>query len=157
MHKYTMDEFLMGRDKDYPIDEEIRLNAAHTLSKINEFMSFFYEKNPNIKKKRITSGYRPAAINDATKNSAKKSNHMICLAVDIFDPDRLLSKFCLANLDKLQSIGLWIEDPRWTKNWTHFQIVSPKSGKRVFVPSTAPATDAGFWDGKYEKNYDKVS
>lgn len=155
MYKYTMDEFLMGRDKDYPIDEDIKLNAAHTLSRVNEFMAFFYEKNPNAKKRPITSGYRPAAINDKTANSAKKSNHQICLACDIADADRVLARFCLANMDKLVELGLWLEDFRYTKTWTHFQIVSPKSGKRIFVPSLNPPQDPDFWDGKYEKKYDK--
>jgi hypothetical protein len=155
--KYTLDEFLMGREKQYPIDEDMRTNAQHTLTKLNEFMSLFYAANSSLKKLPITSGYRPAAINEKTANSAKKSNHMVCLAADIFDPERKLAKFCLDNLDKLAEIGLWVEDFRWTPNWTHFQIVSPKSGKRVFVPSTTPAKDPSFWDGNYDSKHDKVS
>ncbi len=145
----------MGRDKDSPIDDEMRTSAQHLLSKVNELLEHFYKANPGSTR-TITSGYRPAAIN-ASVGGAKKSHHQACRAVDISDQDRKLAKFCLDNLQLLDELGLWIEDPRWTKNWLHFQLVSPSSGKRVFVPNTSPATDPGFWDGKYDSKYDKKS
>lgn len=152
--KLTLEQFLMGRDKQHPIDDEMRTSALHLLSKVNELLSRFYKNEKSIRV--ITSGYRPAAIN-SNVGGAKKSHHQACRAMDISDADRKLAKFCLDNLDLLDSLDLWIEDPRWTKNWVHFQLVSPASGKRVYVPSTAPATDPSFWDGKYDTKYDKKS
>lgn len=153
--KITIDQFLMGRDKASPIDDEMRTSAQHLLSKINEFMEHFYKANPNAQRV-VTSGYRPAAIN-AKVGGAKKSHHQACRAVDLSDSDRRLANFCLDNLQLLADLGLWIEDPRWTRNWVHFQLVSPASGKRVFVPNSSPSTDPGFWDGKYDSKYDKKS
>jgi len=40
----------------------------------------------------------------------------------------------LANTDKLEAIGLWLEHPESTPRWCHVQIVPPASGKRVFRP-----------------------
>ena len=154
--KLTIDQFLMGRDKQAPVDDDMRTSALHVLNRVNQLLEAFYKADPGAAKRVITSGYRPAQIN-AAAGGAKKSHHQACRAVDLSDSDRKLAKFCLANLDLLQKLDLWIEDPRWTKNWVHFQILSPASGKRVFVPSTAAAADASFWDGKYESKYDKKS
>ena len=34
----------------------------------------------------------------------------------------------------LASLGLWMEHPLATKGWCHLQVVSPRSGMRVFYP-----------------------
>lgn len=82
----------------------------------------------------ISSGYRPAYINEKTKNAAKHSLHMICAACDIEDPTGELAKFCLADIPMLEHIELWVEDPAYTKGWVHVQLYPPRSGKRVFIP-----------------------
>jgi hypothetical protein len=152
--KLTLDQFLMGRDKAHPIDDDMRTSSLHLLSRVNELLEHFYKKEKD--NRVITSGYRPAAVN-ASVGGAKKSHHQACRAVDISDADRKLARFCLDNLDLLDDLGLWMEDPRWTNTWVHFQLVSPGSGKRIFVPSSAQATDPSFWDGKYDTKYDKKS
>jgi hypothetical protein len=158
--KVTLDQYLMGRDKTAPIDDEMRTSALHLLSKINELLNHFYKAHPEASRRVVTSGYRPSAIN-AKVGGAAKSHHQSCRAVDLLDTDRKLMSFCLENLHILQELDLWMEDPRWTKgrvtNWVHLQIVSPKSGKRIFIPSSAPALDPNVWDGKYDKKYDKQS
>lgn len=64
----------------------------------------------------------------------KKSKHLYCQAVDISDPNQELQKWVLANVELLESTGLWCEDFSATKNWVHFQILPPASGNRFFKP-----------------------
>lgn len=64
-----------------------------------------------------------------------KSKHIICAAVDISDPKRELQVWCQNNQELLRSIGLWLEDFRYTQNWVHFQIMpygSYKEGGSIF-------------------------
>lgn len=97
----------------------------------------------------VSSGFRPLAINSATKGAAKASNHTKCLAVDLMDDkDQKLAKAILKtnNLDDpktydlslLKKYGLTMESPIHTRgkntNWVHLQVVSVKSGNLVFVP-----------------------
>lgn len=127
----TLNEYLMGRESQYPIDDDMRINALHLLSKVNELLEEFYKANPKAKKRIITSGYRPAAIN-AKIGGAKKSNHMLCLAVDLSDVDCLLSKWI--TVDILKKYDLYMENKVKTPTWVHLQLPAPKSGNRVFNP-----------------------
>lgn len=77
--------------------------------------------------------YREKGITDHSK-IPMKSKHLSGEAVDIFDPDKKLQEWTLANVDKLEEIGLWCEDFSATKNWVHYQISASKSGKRFFMP-----------------------
>lgn len=62
------------------------------------------------------------------------SRHLTGQAADVADPDGKLAKWLLENENKLSVAGLWVEDPKYTHGWTHFQAVPPKSGKRFFIP-----------------------
>lgn len=133
MYKYfKREEYTKGRDKDAPLSQEQEENL-HKLLTILDQLRELYGKSL-----QISSGYRPAAINAAV-GGAKKSNHIMCLAVDfVDDKNRTLAKWCVANLKILEDLNLWMEDPRHTKsdngNWVHLQCVSPRSGKRIFIP-----------------------
>jgi len=118
----------MGRDKQYPLDGTMQVNLEKLLKAVNKFRAVYG------KPLKVTSGYRPAAINATVKGAAKKSNHMICLAVDFEDRDGKLAEYCLKNLKLLEEFGIWIEDPMFTKGWVHMQVVPPRSGNRVFQP-----------------------
>jgi hypothetical protein len=87
------------------------------------------------------------------------SAHLIGLGIDVADTDGKLWAWCLDNLKLLQEQGLYLEDVRWTRSaksgWVHFQLRAPASGKRIFIPSSQPATDPDFWDGKYSKEFDQ--
>lgn len=138
----TLAEYWNGRDRKFPreLNAEICNNAALTVSRINRLLGLAAEEG--IECDTVSSGWRPLAINDATANAAKASKHIKALAADLRDtPQRDLARWCLRNLKHLESIGLWMEDPRWTPTWVHLQIVPPGSGRRVFVPSIkAPLT-----------------
>lgn len=136
----TLDDYWMGRDKSYPAEltDEIRRNAEHTVSLVN-LLLFHAAKDGVVliasnKRSLVNSGWRPPAINAATKNAAKKSNHMLGLACDVSDPTGSLDAWCMANLDELEAVGLWMEHPSATLGWCHLQTVPPRSGKRVFQP-----------------------
>lgn len=62
------------------------------------------------------------------------SKHLTGGAVDIFDPEKKLQAWCLANIPELEAADLYCEDFGSTPNWVHFQIFPPKSGKRFFMP-----------------------
>jgi hypothetical protein len=84
----------------------------------------------------VASGWRPQAINERTSNAAQLSTHLIGEACDLQDtPQRDLARWALRNLDRLEQIGLWMEDPRWTPDWVHWQTRPPHSGLRVYRPS----------------------
>ena len=124
----TRDEILMGRDKQYPLDGTLQVNLEKLLKAVNKFRAVYG------KPLKVSSGYRPAAINTTVKGAAKKSNHMICLAVDFVDRDGKLAEYCLNNLKLLEEFGIWLEDPAFTKGWVHMQAVPPRSGSRIFKP-----------------------
>lgn len=138
----SLETYLMGRDKQYPRDytDEVKEKACITVEKANELLARAGRSDVH----EVSSGWRPRAVNDATRNAASRSRHITAEAVDLRDRDRSLATWCVDNLDVLAEIGLWMEDPRWTPTWVHLQIVPPKSGRRVFIPSTKPPLDPSF-------------
>jgi hypothetical protein len=124
----SRDEILMGRDKQAPLTGAMEVNLEKLLKAVNKFRAVYG------KPLKVTSGYRPEAINSQVKGAARASNHMVCLAVDFADRDGKLAEYCLNNLKLLEEFGLWMEDPGHTKGWVHLQCVPPRSGNRVFIP-----------------------
>lgn len=124
----TLKEYLMGRDVQYPLDDEQELNAQLTVRRVNQLL---YIAGYN---RGVRSGYRPAAINSKIPGAAPKSKHISCQAVDIEDNDGKLKSWCLKNLEELESAGIWMEAPEYTPTWCHLQTCAPLSGHRVFIP-----------------------
>lgn len=112
-------------------------NIMNLLERINKVRSAY------AKPMTVTSGYRSMedhlriykqkGITDQ-KRIPMQSRHLYGMAADISDPKQELQKWCLANVKLLEDVGLWCEDFSATKNWVHFQITPPKSGKRFFMP-----------------------
>jgi uncharacterized protein YcbK (DUF882 family) len=123
--------------KNFTLTEEQQANVTILHEKINKIRALWGK--PMV----VTSGvrdiedhkriYREKGITDEAK-IPMKSKHLFGQACDISDPKQELQKWCLENVDKLEEIGLWCEDFKATKNWVHFQIIPPKSGKRFFKP-----------------------
>ena len=126
----TLQEYFMGRDKQYPADLTInlRINAQETVIRVNTLLGCFGESRD------ITSGWRPPAVNAATVGAAPLSKHMTCQACDVKDDEGDLKQWCVDHLEILEKIGLWMEFPGACKGWLHVQIVPPKSGRRIFYP-----------------------
>ena len=110
----TAKEILMDRDITDPLQTEQFYNLLDLLPRVN-LIRFLYGKPLTV-----SSGYRPESINNSV-GGAKKSNHMILKAVDFKDPDGQFAQWCLVNLDKLKSAGLYMEDPNTTQGWVHLQ------------------------------------
>lgn len=132
----------MGRDATHAeeLTDAINRNAQVTVDKANRLL----ERAGRSDVDKVSSGWRPASVNDATANAARSSRHLTAEAVDLPDADRTLAEWCVDNLDVLGEIGLWMEDPRWTPTWVHVQTVPPGSGKLVFIPSSKPPLDPDF-------------
>ena len=139
-------DYWMGRDTAHAAEltDAIRDNATELLGRVNLLLSWAYadDVRPALDattRTHVASGWRPQAINGATSNAAAKSRHLTGEAIDLRDNGtRDLARWCLKNLDALQEIGLWMEDPQWTPTWVHLQIVPPASHRRVYCPSTKP-------------------
>lgn len=142
----TLADYWMGRDAQYPaaLTAATIDNATLLLGRANLLLSWAYAEHitPALDARtgnHIASGWRPPAINDATSNAAAKSKHITGEAIDLRDHGtRDLARWCLKNLDALEEIGLWMEDPQWTPSWVHLQIVPPGSRRRVYCPSSKP-------------------
>lgn len=126
----SLSDYYMGRDEKFPAEltDDLRWNAASTVDRVNQLLEAFGEH------RNVTSGWRPAVVNAATPNAAKKSKHMTCQACDLEDKDGWLDAWCIDNLPALERIGLWLEHPDATKGWCHVQIIPPNSKNRVFRP-----------------------
>lgn len=144
----TKEEILMGRAVESELPEDLQQNLQILWEKISE-VRLAYGKSMIV-----ASGYRTPAINEATANSGKNSWHMKCAAVDIRDTTGDLWSWVMDNLQLMKDLGLYMEDRRHTSTWVHFQIYPPKSGHRIFLPSSKPAPSPNLWDGKYDKNFD---
>jgi uncharacterized protein YcbK (DUF882 family) len=116
------------------LKEQYLKNATLISSKASELLSAFGKDMP------ITSGWRPQSYNLQVGGS-KNSKHCLCLAVDLHDPDKKLGEWCVANIERLKEVGIYMEslatthassDPK--KRWVHWQCVAPKSGSIIFNP-----------------------
>jgi hypothetical protein len=143
----TLQQYWTGRDEAFPEDctLAVRRNAAALLAAVNTLLKCAAEDRvaPGIDEhtwNQVASGWRPPSVNARTSNAGKHSTHITGQGVDLQDhADRRLARWCLRNLDRLEGLGLYMEDPRWTPSWLHLQCVPPASGKRVYIPSSAPA------------------
>lgn len=126
----TEPDYWMGRDRLYPAQftPDIQRNGAETVARVNALLRVAKVAG------RVSSGWRPAAVNAATPRAARRSRHITAEACDLQDPKGDLGRWCLDNLHELERIGLWLETPGATPGWCHLQIVPPGSGRRVFRP-----------------------
>lgn len=123
----SVEMYLMGRDKDFPLDMLQTRNMAELLSRVNWLLGILNKKT------FVTSGYRPSAINK-TIGGAKMSTHTMCAGIDLHDPDNSIGKFLKNNIRFLEEVNLYLENPDFTKGWAHLQTRKTKSGNRVFNP-----------------------
>lgn len=128
----TLKELLMNRITFEQLSAEQKANVLELLERINRIRQAYGK--PMV----VSSGYRSPEDNKKA-GGAPNSNHCKAAAVDIADPRGELQAWCLAHIPELEKAQLWCEDFSATtkpngKSWCHFQIFSPKSGKRFFKP-----------------------
>ncbi len=112
----------------YPISSEVEDNLiilCDRLNKIQQACGLVMA---------VTSGLRSEEDQQRINPFAMHSKHLLGQAADIYDQEKKLQEWCLANIDRLEGIGLWCEAFAYTPTWVHFQIVPPKSGTRFFIP-----------------------
>lgn len=133
----TPKSYFMGRDTQFPqeLTEEVILNVTILLEKVNALL---WELK--ITEAKVSSGWRPAAINANVANSAKKSHHMTGKAIDLIDDkNQSIASKILTNPTLLKKYELWLEDPACTKgvhsNWVHLDIgTRTERPLRMFKP-----------------------
>lgn len=126
-YKVTLSEFLMNRDREYPLTPKLYENATRLLVAVN-FLRDRYGKAMVV-----SSGYRPGHYNREA-GGAPTSPHLTCEAIDIFDRDRNLTEFILDNPQILEELDLYMEDPGHTTTWVHLQTRQVKTKSRIFLP-----------------------
>lgn len=137
----------------YTTTVEIQNNLNILLERINKIRAAYG------KPMRVTSGLRSEADQHRINPGAPKSKHCIGGACDILDDEvGTLWFWCINNLQILKDTGLWLEHGCYTHNtshgfWTHFQVLPPASGHRIFIPSLEPNPNPGFWDGSYDSKF----
>lgn len=133
----SLDKYLMGRQNQYPTEytDTVKQNAERLLEKVNALL---HELGIDVAE--VSSGWRPAAINAATPNAAKKSYHTLALAIDIKDDkNQTLGKLIASKPELLKKYDLWLEDLSSTKgvysNWCHLDLaVRADRPSRIFKP-----------------------
>ena len=109
------------------------LNAVNLLMSMAEADGVKFPINP-VTHSQVSGakygGFRPRECSIGAGRSAHKTAE----AVDIYDPDDEIDKWCLSNTDKLEEVGIYLEHPDYTVGWSHWSIRRPKSGNRVFYP-----------------------
>lgn len=121
----TPKEYLMDRDKDFPLDMLQATNMADLLSRINHLIASLKIST------RVSSGYRPSAINKKI-GGAKMSTHTVCAGIDLYDPNGEIGKMLRSNTKILEEYGLFLENPDFTKGWVHLDTKNRKN--RIFNP-----------------------
>lgn len=110
------------------LTEEVKDNAVILLNKVNQLLDEL-----KITKVTVSSGFRPSAVNAATKGAAKKSLHMTGHAIDILDIDNKLGKLILTQPDLLKKYGLWMEDISATPTWCHLDDSTTRKDRELRV------------------------
>jgi len=132
-----MSELLKGKKLE-DLSEEIQTNLNKLLPIINNVRTLYGHPMTVSSCVRTMDEhlaiYAKKGITDKSK-IPMKSKHLYGLAVDIYDPNKELQKWCLSNEQTLKEIGVWMESFDATPNWVHFQIVpygSYQEGKSLW-------------------------
>lgn len=117
------------RLKSIELTQEVEDNIISLLLVVNSLL-----KELGIINIKVSSGFRPSAVNESIKGSAKRSAHMLGLAID-FETNQL-ALVLAKKPELLKKFGLWLEHPNYTKTWTHLDLVNRKDRPvRIFIPS----------------------
>lgn len=124
----TLDDWITssGKYKERASSSEltstVKENASILIGKVNALLAEL-----GVESVRVSSGFRPSAVNANTPGAAKKSAHQSGGAIDLVDDsNQSLGKLILENHHLLKEYGLFIEDLASTKQrsaWLHLDTV----------------------------------
>lgn len=147
----TLKDYYKGRDVVYKKDltSTIIKNATHTVACFNKLLKLMEEDGVDTSSAVFNSGWRPAAVNNATKGADPNSPHVTAEAGDLGDVNGRFKKWVSANPEKVLSAGfVATEDPKITSTWCHLQT-RPKlkwqAGRALWEPVK------GGWRNCYSK------
>jgi hypothetical protein len=139
-----MDDYWTGpgglrRDQVYAVDlsTTVRANAMRWVAVANDLadrlglLGIALSTSPKTGTP-LASGWRPPSVNAITVGASKTSLHMTGQAGDLYDPDGKIDDYLMDHQDLMAEFGVWLEHPDDTPTWSHWQIVPPGSGNRVF-------------------------
>lgn len=137
----TLAQYLMGRDISHGLmlSTDLRREAQRTVEVVNKLLLRVTGVTWDISPRTgsiVSSGWRPPDVNAGTPGAAPRSKHLLCRAVDLYDPDGDIDEWCMSTAGQaaMTEVGIWLEHPSATKGWSHWQTVPPGSGRRVFYP-----------------------
>jgi len=122
----TREQYMMGRDTEYPTTEQLEINAAILLFRVNRLLRDMF---PGVTNWINESGYRPGRHN---AKYSPGSAHVTCEAIDLGDVKGTLKKALTPEI--LEKYDLYMEHPSATPTWCHLTKRAPKSGRRIFYP-----------------------
>ena len=131
----SLNEYAGAWLKSADFNDKRKSNAIELLKRVNLLLADYglVPINPDTKSQvsgQLWGGFRTQACNIGAPNSAHKQG----MAVDVFDPKALLSKWLTDNPEKLIKVNLYREHPSATLTWSHLTTRPPGSGKRTFYP-----------------------
>lgn len=142
MLKITLHDYITSsgaypeRERSPELTGVVRANSVVLLDKVNKLLDELNYQGP----RKLSSGFRPSAVNAATPGSAKKSLHLQGKALDIIDDkEQTLAKLCAAHPELLRKYGLFLENPNNTKGkystWVHLDFgTRADRPSRIFNP-----------------------
>lgn len=115
------------REKSDECTSEVRANAADLAERVSRLLDHLGVEPA------ISSGFRTTTANRKAGGS-RLSAHCEGRAVDLEDSKGELSARLVADPDLLVRFDLYLENPFYTKTWTHLQSRPTLSGRRIFTP-----------------------
>lgn len=133
----TQEDYFRAYAEHAALTEEIRINAAGLLTKVNALLEeciaqgWVPRVNPatgTLISGQDNGGWRPPECTIGAASSSHKQGR----GVDVADADDSLDG--LIDDALLERHGLYRESPDATRHWCHLTDRAPKSGRRTFLP-----------------------
>lgn len=129
----TLNQYAGAWLKSEDFNDRCKSNATELLKRVNLLLADYglVPNNPTTQSQvsgALYGGFRPQACRIGATNSAHKEGS----AVDVYDPQGLLSKWLTDNPERLIKFNLYREHPSQTLTWAHLTMRAPNSQKRTF-------------------------